>query len=1391
MTRAKARIEDVLPLTALQEGFLFHAQYDEGGADVYHLQFVFDLRGDLDAGALRRAADGLLARHGNLRGAFRERRGGEPVQVVPDRVRMPWRLLDLAPVAPGERRERLDAALAEDRATRFDLRRPPLVRCLLVRLAPGSYRFVMTSHHILLDGWSVPLMLHELFTMYAHDGGDHTLPSPRPYRDYLRWLADRDRADAVAAWRRHLDGLGGPTLLGPAGAGRETVVPEETETTLGAELTADLAELARSRGLTLNSVVQGAWSLVLAALTGTDDVVFGATVSGRPADLPGVESMIGLFANTLPVRLRVDPAEPVTAMMARLQGERAALAAHEYLGLGEIQQLAGAGGSGGPGGELFDTLYVFENYPAPAGDGPPAYRGLEIAGTEGSGAAHYPLTLTVLPGEAIRLRLTYRPDLFTEETVLGWADRLRRVLRAVAADPELPAARVDVLAPDERRRVLTEWNDTAAEPLERCWPALFEEQAARTPDASALWQEDGTGLTYAELNTEANRLARALVARGVGPESVVALAVPRSPRLVVALLAVQKAGAAYLPVDLGHPVDRVAAVLAGARPAAVLTTREGGARLPEGTAALHLDDAEFRAEIDGYADRDLTDRERVSPLRPDHPAYTIFTSGSTGTPKGVVVPHRSLLNFLTAMGERFPLGTADRMLAVTTVAFDIHAVELLLPLLHGASVVVADRAAVVDPAALAELIGAGGATIMQATPTLWHALLTERPAAAEGLRMLVGGEALPPDVADRMVRTGAEVTNLYGPTETTVWSTAATLSPGTGTRTGTDTDSDTRTDTDTDTDTGTSTDAGITPPAAPSIGRPIRNTRAYVLDGALRPVPPGVPGELYLAGEGLVRGYLAQPGLTAGRFVADPHGPAGARMYRTGDVARWTRDGELEYLSRTDHQVKIRGYRIELGDIEAALTRHASVARSVAAVFEDRPGGHGVKRLVAYAVPADPARGVDAEELRAYVRGQLPDYMVPATVVTLPELPLTPNGKVDRKALPAPDATVVRGTVGRAPRNARETALCELFADVLGVARVGIDDDFFELGGHSLLATRLVNRIRTELGTAASIRSVFEAPTVAALAERLPGDDGADGTTVRDGTPGAEGEDDPFAPVLRLRKGRSPETGDGAPSPYFLIHPVVGIGWCYTGFITRLGPDATVYALQARGLHPADACADDLPAMAAEYAARIRAVQPEGPYRLVGWSFGGLVAHAIATRLQSEGAEVELLALLDSYPSAWETPQAADDEGDLLQEILGVLAAAAAPAAAPATTGGTEASGGPRGPLTTAGVAALLREHDSPLAGLGEDGIEGLHRVAANNRRIAGEFVPDVFRGDVLAFRSGQAGDAHPHAVKAWDAHVTGEIHELEVDCTHLGMTTPAALDVIAPVIAARTRPTN
>ncbi|GAA2268475.1 hypothetical protein GCM10010430_62240 [Kitasatospora cystarginea] len=1301
----RARIEDVLPLTALQEGFLFHSLYDEDACDVYHLQFAFDLRGGLDAEAMHRAADGLLRRHANLRAAFRQRRNGETVQVVPGEVAMPWVEVDLSALPPDRQEEELASILAADRAQRFDLRKAPLVRCQLIRLGAQAHRLVLTSHHILLDGWSLPLMLRELFTMYS-DGGDHALPAVRPYRDYLRWLGGQDRERALAAWRGHLAGLEEATLLGPAGAGRETVVPEEAVVELGAELTSGLTAAARRYGLTLNTAVQGAWALVLSRLTGRADVVFGATVSGRPASLPGVESMIGLFANTVPVRLRIDPAESLRGLLTRLQDERSALADHEYLGLGELQQLSGIRA------ELFDSLYVFENFPAPAERGGPSFQGLTLAGAEGKAAAHYPLTLTVLPGAALRLRLDYRADLFSRATVLGWADCLRVALEALLADPDAPTASVDVLDEAQRRRLLVDWNGTAAAPAKQCLPELFEAQVRRTPKAPALWRDDAA-VGYAELNAEANRLARFLAVQGAGPESVVALALPRSPELLVALLAVLKSGAAYLPLDLGHPRERIEMIMAGARPAVVLTTLDGLSRVPAGDNRWCLDGADFRAALAEYAAEDLSDGDRRAALRPEHPAYVIYTSGSTGTPKGVVVPHRALANFLAAMAELVPMSPADRLLAVTTVAFDIHVLELYLPLLAGAGVVVADRDEVRDPALLAALLRRSRATLMQATPTLWQALLSEHREDARDLRMLVGGEALPAALAERMREVAEEVTNLYGPTETTVWSTAAELDPS---RVG-----------------------------APAIGRPVLNTRAYVLDERLRLAPPGAAGELYLAGEGLARGYLDRPALTVGRFTADPYGPPGSRMYRTGDLARWGGDGRLEYLGRTDHQVKIRGFRLELGEVEAALTSYPGVVQAVAVVREDRPGD---RRLVGYAVPAP--SGLDQAELGAHLRRRLPEYMVPSAVVPLRALPVTPNGKLDRGALPAPDP--VARVTGRGPRTTREEVLCALFAEVLGLEHVGVDEDFFELGGHSVLATRLVTRVRAELGTAISIRGLFEAPTVAALARRLHRDD------------------DPFETLLRLRAGRRG-------TPYFLIHPVVGLGWCYTGFITRLGADSPVYALQAAGLTGDGQLPRSVREMAEDYAARIRAAHPRGPYRLIGWSFGGLVAHEIATLLQAEGAEVELLALLDSYPAA---DGAVPSGAELEQEILAALAAG--PGGGPSQ---------PPVPLTAAAVAELLGRQEGPLAGLGVQGVEALKRVAANNTLIARDFTPGSFRGDLLAFRAGRHGGEQPPSAKAWAAHATGRIHEFDLDCTHQEMTAPAALDVIAGVLNDRMSPTS
>ncbi|MCY0963274.1 non-ribosomal peptide synthetase, partial [Streptomyces sp. H27-H5] len=1029
------RLTDVLPLSPLQQGLFFHAVYDTQGEDVYTVQLVLDIEGPVDRAALRAAVHTLLTRHANLRAAFRHEGLDTPVQVIPTGFDLPWEEVDLTRLSADERDAAADRIVAEDRIRRFDLARPPLMRFTLASTAADRHRLIVSHHHLLLDGWSMPVFLGELFSLYAQHGDSSALPRVTPYRDYLAWVADQDHTAAENAWRQVLDGLDEPTLVAAPDPSRAPVLPVRTRLELPEARTAELARWARERGVTVNTVVQAAWAIVVGRLTGREDVVFGGTVSGRPPQVPGIESMVGLFINTLPVRVTLDPAETLGALLERLQAQQASLMDHQYLPLADIQRGAGLG-------ELFDTLVVFENYPLDADELRGAAGGLGVVGGDNHESTHYPLSLTVSMGRSLGLDLAHRPDLLDQSRVDALAATLVRLLAESAGHAGVPVGRLRPTVAADEERVLGSWaGRAAAEPGAETLTARFARQAVETPGATAVIC-GATRLSYAELEARSNRLARLLEARGAGPERYVAVALPRSAELLVALLAVLKSGAAYVPLDPEHPSDRLGYVLADARPSLLLTTTATAATLPGlDTETLLLDDPRTEAS--------LAEHSAEGPVREPAdgrtPAYAIYTSGSTGRPKGVVIPRAALDNFLTDMADRVPMDATDRLIAVTTVSFDIAALELYLPLLAGAGVVVAGKDEVLDPDALAALITEHRGTVLQATPSLWQTLTGQVPQALAGLRMLVGGEAVPGVLAEAMVAAGRSVLNVYGPTETTIWSTTAELD-------------------------GTA--------AVPSIGRPILNTRVYVLDGALRPVAPGVPGELYLAGAGLARGYLGRPGLTAERFVADPHGEPGTRMYRTGDLVRWSADGQIEYLGRTDFQVKVRGFRIELGEIESVLARHPDVAQVAVLVREDRPGS---KLLVGYVVPR--TASADAAALRAHVAAALPEYMVPAAFVTLAALPLNTNGKLDRKALPAPDFT--DRPAGRAPANPREKLLAELFAEVLGLPEVGAEDSFFTLGGDSITSVRLVGRARLA-GLVLTPREVFAHKTVEALAAALP-----------------------------------------------------------------------------------------------------------------------------------------------------------------------------------------------------------------------------------------------------------------------------------------------------------------
>ncbi|MDG9706152.1 non-ribosomal peptide synthetase [Streptomyces sp. DH37] len=1015
-TEHNASLEAVLPLTPLQEGLLFHAQYDDqAGPDVYVMQLGLDIDGPLDVPALRAAARALLERHGNLRAGFRHE-GARPLQFIPKSVELPWREVDLTGLPAQERDAALGEVTERDRAARFDLRRPPLLRFTVVRTARERHRLLVTNHHILLDGWSAPILVRELFELYATGGDAAALPAVTPYRYHLAWLAKQDRAAAVEAWRGALDGLDGPTLLAALPDDRSTaVLPSKVSGRLSPRTTARLTERVRELGLTLNTVVQAAWGLLLGRLTDRTDVTFGMTLAGRPPEIPGVHTMVGLFLNTVPVRVRIRRDETLSALCERLQEEQRKLMAHQHLGLAQIQRAAGHG-------DLFDTLTVLENFPVdPAALTLPG--GLSVAGVFSTDGAHYPLALMVMPGPSLELRFTYRSDAFDASEVEALSARLVTVLESFVDDPAVPVGAIDLLSAAERALLLGEGDPAPAPAPARTLPDLLALRAAEAPQRPALVCGDRS-LTYAELTDRVEQLAAWLRERGVRDEEPVGIAMDRSVEFVLAVLAVIRAGAVYVPIDHRWPRARREDVLADSGVSLVLEQGDlpDSHPVPEGGVPM--------------------------PPGPERVAYIMYTSGSTGRPKGVAVTHRGIGDL--AADSRFAGGAQERVLLQSAHAFDASTYQLWIPLLNGGTLVVGPPGEL-DVATIARTLAEERITATLFTTGLFHLIAAEAPQALRPLREVwTGGEALTAASVRRVLEACPDITvvNAYGPTEVTVMASARRLP------------------------------AGEPVPDPVPIGGPLDGKRVYVLDGDLRLCPVGVAGELYVAGVGLARGYVGRPGLTAERFVADPFGAPGSRLYRTGDVVRRRADGQLEFVGRRDGQVKLRGFRIELGEIEAVLAGHDAVGQVAVTVREDRPG---VRQLVGYAVPAAGA-GLDPEEVRAWAAERLPEYMVPRPIVALDALPLTTNGKLDIAALPAPEYGAEEA---RGPRTPHEELLCALFAEVLGLPSVSVDDNFFELGGHSLLATRLVGRVRAVLGVELPIRAVFEEPTVAALAVRL------------------------------------------------------------------------------------------------------------------------------------------------------------------------------------------------------------------------------------------------------------------------------------------------------------------
>ncbi|WP_232852257.1 non-ribosomal peptide synthetase [Nocardia acididurans] len=1048
--REYSALTDVWPLSPLQYGLLFHARYDTDTADEYTVQTRLSLAGRVDAVKLRAAARELLARHDVLRVAFTETPDG-PVQLVLGAAELPWHEVDLTEIAePSERQRELERLVAVDAGTRFDLARSPLLRFLLVRTDAEAYTLLMTNHHLVLDGWSTPLVVRELLAGYLAAVTGQAIPAtPVPsYREFLGWLAEQDDAASMAAWTEALAGVDSPTRAVPSLAGIESTESGMVTIDFDAAALTRLEGTVRAAGATVNTAVQAAWALLLAMLTGRTDVVFGGTVSGRPPQLSGVEDMVGLFINTLPVRVKLDPAERVADLLARVQSEQAKLLDHQHVGLAAIHQAVGLP-------ELFDTLTVFESYPI---DRETLSQALDIAGmrildVSGTDATPYPLNLMVIPqrdadgSESLRISVKFMADQLPEDGARRLLERFLFLLDQIARHPGRRMAQLQHCEPSERRALLPV---RGGDPVPmRTLPDILAAGARVNPEAIAITSGTLT-MTYRDLDAWSNRFARLLLGRGVGREVFVVLALTRSVESVVAVWALAKTGAAFLPLDPNYPVERIEHILTDSKAPIGVTVCAVGDNLPGTIDWLLLDDLNTIRRVMTVSDAPITDAERGGPIMLGQTAYLIYTSGSTGKPKAVLVSHRGLSNLVSSQQRLLELDPTASALQVASPSFDASVHELLMA--HGAGGrLVVSPPDVYGGSELEQLLRDQRVTHATITPSV---LATMNPHGLPDLRNLaVAGEAAGTEI---VAAWSAErrMVNLYGPTEFSVWATG----PG-----------------------------ELRAGEMITIGGPIDGAGAMVLDTWLRPVPLGVSGELYIAGPALARGYFNRYSLTAGRFIANPYGAPGTRMYRTGDMVRWVEvksgDGvklELEYLGRSDFQVKIRGLRIELGEIDAVLSADDQVeyAATIGA-----PGPSGQTVLVSYVVGIA-GQPLDTEGLRNRVASALPGYMVPSYILELDDVPLTPVGKLDRNALPAPDFASLNERY-LAPRTPVETAVAQVFADVLGTDRVSIDRSFFELGGNSLSATRVVARVNSALGATVALRDLFDAPTVAQLSARV------------------------------------------------------------------------------------------------------------------------------------------------------------------------------------------------------------------------------------------------------------------------------------------------------------------
>ena len=1023
-------VEDAYPAARLQLGMFFHNELNPASA-IYHDVFSFRIESAFDREKLADSLSHLMQRHPILRASFHIAGFSEPLQLVHRQARFRLTVEDLREADPAKQENALAEWIEREKRVPFDRTAAPLLRFHAQWYNEKTFQFIVSFHHACLDGWSLAAILTEIFRDYdALQGGEgRIIPPPRlAYRDFVA-LERQSSASAESRcfWIEKLAGANPQTLprwpkrMCPGGL-EQTRGPEIQ---VEAEVLQGLKDLARRTGVPLKTVLLAAHQRVMSLVYGQTEVISGLLFNGRPEAVDG-EKVIGLFLNTLPLRLRLTGGRWLDLVRQCFAAERE-ISPHRRFPLAEIQKLNG-------GHPVFEAAFDFVQFHV-YNELPGGIDLREGSYFEANDLAAYATFMLDAAGGRLEFHIDYDPNRLCRRQIEEMSAYYANTIRAMAAEPEGRYDAFSPMSPAERERLLVEWNKTDEDyPRAESIHGLFERRAEDSTLKFALVSQNERW-TYRDLNRRANDVARKLIEMGAGPNVLVGICMERKASMVAGLLGILKTGAAYMPLDPAFPKERLGFMLDDAKVKVLVTDNSSLQALPATEADIACVDA---------LDYERSDDNGTSRSRPGGLAYVIYTSGSTGKPKGVQITHGAVVNLLTSAGKTIAFKPDDKLLSVTTLSFDIAALEIFLPLISGGQLILATRQAAADGTSLAGLIDSSRATFMQATPTTWRLLIESGWAGKKDLRILCGGEALSRGLADALSARAAEVWNFYGPTETTIWSTAWEVAPN----------------------------------APIAIGRPLANTQLYVLDNQLQPVPVGVAGELHIGGDGLARGYLGRPELTAEKFIANPFSPDGTgRLYKTGDWARYQADGTVECLGRIDQQVKIRGFRIEPGEIESALRQHKEVANAVVTAREDATGE---KRLVGYLVTRDGPPPVG--ELRDFIRAKLPAYMVPAHFVMMKDFPLTPNGKIDARRLPAPEEMAARSLSYVAPRDEHERALAEIWQEVLTLRQIGADDDFFELGADSLSATRAFARINRRFGVNLPLRAIFENPTVAKLA---------------------------------------------------------------------------------------------------------------------------------------------------------------------------------------------------------------------------------------------------------------------------------------------------------------------